>query len=116
MYIGEKRYGTKTALVISVILLLIGCSGLFATPIKKILENPREYDGKPVKISGEVTEVFGLFAIRYFVVKDNTGEIVVVTKRPLPGKGIKIAVHGKVHEAFAIGDKQVVVIIENEEK
>ena len=116
MYIRENRYFRITALILSVSLLLIGCSGLFATPIKKILENPRDYSGKPVKISGEVTEVFGLFVVRYFVVKDKTGEIIVVTKRPLPREGIKITVNGMVHEAFSIGDKNVVVVVENEDK
>ncbi len=116
MYIEENRYFRITAFIISVSLLLTGCSGLFATPIKKILENPRDYSGKPVKISGEVTEVFGLFVVRYFVVKDKTGEIIVVTKRPLPREGVKITVNGTVHEAFSIGDKNVVVVVENEEK
>ncbi len=116
LYSEKNRYSRMTALILSVSLLLIGCSGLFATPIKKILENPRDYSGKPVKISGEVTEVFGLFVVRYFVVKDKTGEMIVVTKRPLPREGIKITVNGMVHEAFSIGDKNVVVVVENEEK
>ena len=63
-----------------------------------------------------VTEVFGLFVVRYFVVKDKTGEIIVVTKRPLPSEGTKITVKGTVREAFSIGDKQLVVVLENEEK
>jgi hypothetical protein len=114
--IGGNSYLRITALVLLVNLLLIGCDGLFATPIKKILENPRDYSGKPVKISGEVTEVFGLLVVRYFVMKDKTGEIIVVTKRPLPREGIKITVNGTVHEAFSIGDKHVVVVVENDEK
>ncbi len=115
MYVGDRCFRI-TALILALNLLLIGCSGLFATPIKKILDNPRDYSGKQVKISGEVTEVFGLFVIRYFVVKDKTGEMIVVTKRPLPREGAKITVKGIVQAAFSIGDKNVVVIVENEEK
>jgi hypothetical protein len=51
--------------------------------------------------------------MKYFMVKDKTGEIVVVTKRPLPREGTAIKVTGTVREAFSIADKQVIVIVEN---
>ncbi|NJD55653.1 MAG: hypothetical protein FIA94_04510 [Nitrospirae bacterium] len=93
-------------------MLIAGCSSLMSTPIKNILDNPRDYSDKTVKVSGEVTEVFSLFVIKYFVVKDSTGEIIVVTPRPLPRKGSQITVTGTVREAFSLGDKQVIVIVE----
>ena len=96
-----------------VILLSVGCS-LMATPIKKIRDNPREYSGNSVTVSGEVTEIFSLFVIKYFVVKDSTGEIIVVTQKPLPGKGSTITAKGTVQEAFSIGDQQLIVIMEKE--
>lgn len=105
----------KTFTAVSLIILLfIGCDSLTATPIKKILDNPRDYSGKPVTISGEVTEVFSLVVIKYFVVKDRTGEIIVVTQKPLPKKGSKITAKGTVQEAFSIGDQQLIVIMEKE--
>ncbi|MBI5074553.1 MAG: hypothetical protein HZB62_05220 [Nitrospirae bacterium] len=97
-----------------IIFLLVGCSSLMATPIKKIIDNPRDYSGKPVTVSGEVTELFSLFVIKYFVVKDSTGEIIVVTHKPLPKKGSKITAKGTVQEAFSIGDQQLIVIMEKE--
>lgn len=93
-----------------------GCNSMFTTPINKIIENPRDYNGKQVAISGKVTEIFSLILVKYFVVHDNTGEIVVVTDRPLPQKGVKIRVKGTVEEAFSIGDKQLIVIVERKEK
>jgi len=48
------------------------------------------------------------------MVKDKTGQIVVVTKKPLPKEGAKITVKGTVREAFSLGDKQLIVIVENE--
>jgi hypothetical protein len=116
VYTRENRCFAITALILSFSLLLIGCNGLFSTPIKKILDNPRDYGDRPVRISGEVTEVFSLFVVKYFVLKDKTGEIIVVTKRPMPTEGTKITVNGKVQEAFSIGDKQLIVVVENEEK
>ena len=95
-------------------LIFIGCERFMATPIKKILDNPRDYSGKTVTVSGDVTEVFSLFIIRYFMVKDSTGEIVIVTQKPLPRKGSKISVKGTVQEAFSLGDKQLIVIVEED--
>ncbi len=111
MNIVLQRTFVAACLVIS---LSAGCSGLMATPIKKILDNPRDYSGKPVTVSGEVTELFSLFVMKYFVVKDRSGEIIVVTQKPLPKKGTKITVKGTVQEAFSLGDQQLIVIMERE--
>ncbi len=111
-----SRCARKVVLVLMVCTFFIGCATMFATPIGKILDNPRDYSGKTVKIAGKVTEVVGLVFIQYFVVKDGTGEITVVTQRPLPREGSEITVKGKVQQAFSIGDKQLIVIVENKEK
>ncbi len=93
-------------------LMLSGCSGLFSTPIGKILADPRAYAGKTVTVSGEVTQIFSLVFLKYFRVRDETGEIVIVTDKPLPKVGTKISVKGTVQEAFSIGDQQLIVIVE----
>ena len=74
----QKGTSRNTVIAFLTILLFAGCGSLMATPIKKILENPRVYNGTSVTVSGEVTELFSLIVIKYFVVKDSTGEIVVV--------------------------------------
>lgn len=93
-------------------LILSGCGGFFSTPIGKILSDPRAYAGKTVTVSGEVTQVFSLVVIKYFRLRDKTGEIVIVTDRPLPKVGTKIKVKGTVQEAFSVGDQQLIVIVE----
>ncbi len=93
-------------------LVLSGCGNLFSTPIGKILADPRAYAGKTVTISGEVTQVFSFVFIKYLKLKDKTGEIVVVTDKPLPKIGTEIKVKGTVQEAFSIGDQQLIVIVE----
>lgn len=108
------RYQKVVYPLLLCVLVLSGCSGMLSTPINKILENPRDFGGKQVAVSGEVTEIFSLFVIKYFVVRDKTGEIAVVTNRPLPKKGETIKVKGKVEEAFSIADKQLIVLIESE--
>lgn len=93
-------------------MILFGCSKLFSTPIGKILADPRAYAGKTVTVSGEVTQIFSLFFIKYFKLRDQTGEIVIVTDKPLPKVGTQISVKGTVEEAFSIGDQQLIVIHE----
>jgi hypothetical protein len=82
------------------------------TPIGEILANPRNYDEKITTISGEVTDRTSLFIVKYFVLKDKTGEITVVTERPLPVIGSKVRVRGKVKESFALGNEQKLVFVE----
>ena len=96
--------------------VVIACSGILSTPISKIIDSPRDYDGKTVTVSGEVTETFAFFVLKYFVVDDKTGTITVITQRPLPKKGTKIRVKGVVSEMFSLGDTQALVIIEDSGK
>ncbi len=97
-------------------LVLSACKGTFSTPIKKIIDNPRDFAEQNVTVSGEVKEVFGFFFMKYFVLNDGTAEIVVVTQRPLPRKGTKLRVKGKVHEMFALGETQTLVIVETNDE
>jgi hypothetical protein len=108
----KKKIPKMVLMIISLTLFLCSCDSLFTTPINKISENPRDYVGKTVTVSGEVIRVFGLFIVKYFVVKDETGEITIVTEKSLPKIGIKIKVKGTVKEAFSIGDQQLIVIFE----
>ncbi|MDD4356450.1 MAG: hypothetical protein PHN98_04285 [Smithellaceae bacterium] len=82
------------------------------TRIGDIVNHPRDFNGKEVTISGEVTESFSMIFIKYFMVRDDSGEIAVVTQRTLPAKGEKIKVKGSVKEAFSIGSETALVLIE----
>jgi len=107
----------RNSKITSIILLgffnfsLISC-GIGTTKIGDITGHPRDYAGKEVTISGEVTEVFSLFILRYFTVRDGSGEISVVTDRPLPAKGQNIKVTGVVKEAFSLGTTSALVLVE----
>ena len=94
----------------------IACNGILTTPISKIIDNSRDYDGEKVTLSGQVTETFSFFVLKYFVVDDGTGTITVVTQKVLPKKGTKIRVKGEVSEMFSLGDTQALVIIEDSDK
>lgn len=92
------------------LLLLAACAR--TTPIKDIVDNPRDYAGQQVTVHGEVKSVFSLFVIKYFTLADASGEITIVTERPLPKVGARIDVTGTIKEAFSLGDQTATLIVE----
>jgi aspartyl/asparaginyl-tRNA synthetase len=83
--------------------------------IKDIVEHPRNYAGKQVQVTGEVKSVFSLVFVKYFSIDDGTGVITVVTQKPLPAKGERLTVKGKVEEGFSLGDQTMTLIVEEQE-
>lgn len=102
--------------IIPVLLMLCQCSALTSTKIGDIKNHPREYAGKEVTVSGEVTGTFSLLVVKYFTLRDGTGEITVVTQRPMPKEGERLKVKGTVREAFSLGAETLLVIEEKPEK
>ncbi len=81
--------------------------------IQKILSNPKAYEGKVVTIEGEVSDRTSFFiVVKFYKVRDKTGEIIVVTKKSLPEVRSKIRVKGRIDEAFPIGDQKLLVFVE----
>jgi len=106
----------KVFLVLMFLVAIFSCGYTPTTPIQKLLSNPRAYSNCNVKVSGDVIEISNLFIIKYFVIRDKTGEITVVTEQPLPKKGEQIDVTGTIKEAFSIGDAQLIVLVESNNK
>lgn len=92
------------------------CSGFIPTKIGDIKNNPRDYVDKEVIVSGKATRTYSLLVIKYFTLLDDSGEITVVTERPLPREGERLKVRGVVKEAFAIGSESLLVIQEKPER
>lgn len=92
-------------------LALTGCEGLAFgyTKIGDLLGNPSQYDGREVRIRGKVIDVMKLpfLETKLYVVKDDTGEILVVTTAGTPGMGSEVRVKGVVDTTAIIGDKSV---------
>jgi aspartyl/asparaginyl-tRNA synthetase len=83
------------------------------TDIDKIVGNPGAYAGKEVAIEGEVTDRTALFgALKFYKIKDKSGEMIVVSKRSLPEMRSNVGVKGRIDEAFSLGDQKLVVFVE----
>jgi len=110
----------KGIVVLVIILILIGIgvwyylSRVHVSEIESLLSNPKAYEGKVVTIEGEATDRTSFFGeIKFYKVRDKTGEIIVVTRRTLPELKSILRVKGKIDQAFPIGDMKLVVFLED---
>lgn len=93
------------------LLILAGCASV--TPIGQLLDNPARYDGKTVRIEGEVKESAGGLGVGAYQVKDETGTITVVSERAGPPRsGAKIGVKGMFQALITLGSKSLAVLRE----
>jgi hypothetical protein len=93
--------------------LATACGRLFTTPIRDILDDPGGYEGKTVTVAGVVVESTNVIILKYYRVEDATGRITVVAHAAVPPRGAKVRARGRVHQAFAIGDQSLTVIVED---
>lgn len=90
---------------------LAGCDriALGADHIGDLLANPAAYQGKNVKVAGVVTNAVQVpfVGTRLYTVRDNTGEIAVVTYGELPAMGEKVVAHGIFSTVATLGVRSV---------
>jgi hypothetical protein len=93
------------------LLLLAGCASV--TPIGDLLSNPSKYNGKTVKVEGDVTRSVGAIVAGAYEIKDNTGQLTVVSEgNSPPPQGVKIGVKGIFQSLVTLGSKAIAVLRE----
>ena len=92
-------------------LLMLSCGG--ATPIKTLLDDPQRFDGKTVRIAGEVQGAVGVLGLGAYQVNDGTGTLSVVSEGGgAPRQGAKVGVEGTFRSAYTLGTKSMAVLVE----
>jgi hypothetical protein len=78
-------------------IMLAGCS-VNATPIRDVTASPANFDGKEVTLHGTAKDAtrIPLVNMKSYVLKDDTGEIMVLTEGELPKANEKLTVRAKV--------------------
>ncbi len=105
------RRSAALAASAALLLTLAGCAGI--TPIGELLDNPARYDGKTVRVQGEVKESAGGLGLGAYQVRDNTGTLTVVSETGGPPRsGSKIGVKGRFESLFTLGSKSLAVLRE----
>ncbi len=108
------KFGTLgfASIIFSLMILSSSCT----TSIKTINKKPEKFDGKKVRISGDVISSLRLIDIMCFTIKDKTGKICVVTKNYLPIQGGHLYVHGIVKRNYQYDGRSMLVIKEKKIK
>ena len=93
------------ALVLSVLIAMSGCDHLpFGyTAIREITQAPGQFEGKEVRLNGKASGTLSLLGLRAYTLRDETGEIPVVTAGALPAENAEIAIKGVVKSAVIVG-------------
>ncbi|HEY8257746.1 MAG TPA: hypothetical protein VIG08_08825 [Gemmatimonadales bacterium] len=92
-------------------IFLAGCASV--TPIGQLLDNASKYDGKTVRVQGEVTEAGGVIVGGAYQLRDDTGTLTVVTESGSPPrKGSTISVKGVFKALITLGSKSLAVLKE----
>ena len=106
----SRRLGSL-GLLPAALVILAGCASV--TPIGNLLDNPARYDGKTVRIEGEVKESAGGLGVGGYQVRDETGTITVVSDKAGPPRtGAKIGVKGIFQALITLGSKSLAVLRE----
>lgn len=93
------------------LLILAGCAGV--TPIGELMDNPAKYDGKTVRVEGEVRESAGGLGLGAYQVRDDTGTLTVVSETGGPPRtGSKIGVKGRFQALITLGSRSLAVLRE----
>jgi len=119
---NKKKSGTignKWIVIAIIAIIAIGVAAGYyftqthRTDIDKIMGNPGAYAGKELAIKGEVTDRTALFgALKFYKVKDKSGEMIVLSKKSLPEMRSIVSVKGRIDDAFSLGDQKMVVFVE----
>lgn len=92
-------------------MVLRGCGG--AIPIKTLLDDPPHYEGKTVRIAGEVKGSMGALGYGAYRVSDGTGTLPVVSETGgAPRDGARVGVEGTFRAAFTLGTETAAVLVE----
>jgi hypothetical protein len=101
---------TSSALFTGATLLFLSCN---TTPIKELLDDPARFDGKTVRIAGEVKNSAGILGYGAYQIDDGTGSLAVVSQGGgAPREGATVGVEGTFRSAFTLGTQSIAVIME----
>lgn len=107
----EIRLLPRLLPLVGALFVLAGCASV--TPIGQLLDDPSRYDGKTVRIEGEVQGAVGGLGVGAYEVRDKTGTLTVVSQRNDPPRtGAKIGVKGKFQALLTLGLKSLAVLRE----
>jgi hypothetical protein len=103
---------TRRLAPLAFVLLLAGCASV--TPIGQLLDNSSRYDGKTVRVKGEVQQSVGALGMGGYQLKDATGTVTIISETAPPRTGSTIGVKGVFQSLFTLGSRSLAVVREQD--
>ena len=114
------RLGSAYVLCSAIVLTLAGCKYLPGgnTPIQEILHDPVKFEGKEVKVRGKASDAnkIPFLNIKTYMLKDDSGGLLVVTSGELPSPGQDVAIRGRIDSALILSGKSFGLTLHEIEK
>ena len=89
----------KMLMVVPALVLLSGCASV---KIRQVLNNPARYQGRDVRLNGEVTRSTGLIVTGLYEIDDGTGKLSVLSNHTIPRKGSNVTVTGRMQAGVSV--------------
>jgi hypothetical protein len=107
------KYTLSILLLLGLLLLAISAVGCSHNKIGDILDNPSQYEGKELTVSGTIGETiwFALLGKGAYQIGDGTGNIWIITSQPPLQEGQTVKVTGIVQPAITLGGKSFGTVI-----
>lgn len=103
---------TRRLAPLTLAFILAGCASV--TPIGRLLDDAGRYDGKTVRIRGEVQQSAGALGVGGYQLKDDTGTLTVLSEHAPPRTGSTIGVKGTFQSLFTLGSRSLAVLREQD--
>ncbi len=108
---STRQRATRLVPLPVLLLALTGCASV--TPIGELLNDSSRYNGKTVRIKGEVTRSVGAVVAGAYQVRDDTGTLTVVSDRGSPPpEDSRIGVKGVFQALVTLGSRSLAVLRE----
>ena len=98
----KNRLILLNILLIAVVAMAIGACASTKT-INDLLADPGRYRDRTVQLSGEVVDGYSVGNRGAYRLKDDTGELWIVSDEGVPRRTAKVIVKGRVREGFNLG-------------
>jgi len=109
----------QLSVVIVAALLLSGCAAR-SVRIGDLKVDPGRYDDRAVKVTGVVTNSWGvpLLPFQFYSIDDGTGEITVLSRSTSspPAKGARVQVRGTVGQVASMGGRTLGLHIQESDR
>ncbi|HYH49589.1 MAG TPA: hypothetical protein VEG38_08580 [Acidimicrobiia bacterium] len=104
-----SEFARIVLLAFAIAVLSTGCHRIVATPISEVNKSPANFDGKEVILHGVVKEPtrIPLINLKSYVLKDDSGEIIILTGGNLPRADEELSVKVKVENLAIINGEPV---------